>query len=207
MKQPSNIPRKGTKSSQAGTARGRPRSVLFASFRILGASFLVLGILTIALCSATTNGGEFMRTFLVFLFTGENAVQFFAHLSGMFTTIALIGLFALFATFLHLLMKGTSRYDKVLAALRFTLKHDPNNRVRAEAAKGLAKLDVEESTRHQEHEELDDVLVSTLRGGQKDVSPGVRTTVAEGLSELELEQHSYEHEHNQLDDRLFRHNP
>ncbi len=204
MKQTSNIPGTGIKSSQVDTARRRPRSILFPSFRALGVSFLFLGILTIGLCASTASGREFMLNFLAFLSAGENAPKFFAHLSGMFATIALIGLLAIFATFLHLIMKTTSRYDKVLAALRFTLKNDPDDRVRSEAAKGLAKLDVEESTLHQEHEELDDTLISTLQGELRDASPRVRTEVIEGLSELELEQHSDQHEHNQLDDILFR---
>jgi len=196
----------GIKLSQVGSARPGSCSVLFISFLVLGASFLFFGILTVELCSLTTSVREYVFKTLAFLATGDNAFKFLAHLSGMFATIAFIGLLAVFASLLHLLMKSPSRYDKVLAALRFTLKRDNNAHVRSEAAKGLAKLDVEESALHQEHEELDDILVSTLQGEQRDRSPLVRSAVVGGLSELELEQHSYQHEPDRLDDMLFREN-
>jgi hypothetical protein len=206
MNQPSHNPKTGIKPSQVGTVRSRSRSALLDSFLFFGASFLILGALTIGLCSLTTAGRQYILDLLTNLSTGENALKFFAHLSGMLATIALIGLFAVIATFLGLLMKRTSRYNKVLAALRFTLKNDRNASVRAAAAKGLGELDVEESALHQKHEELDDTLISTLRGGEKDPSPLVRTEAVKGLSELELEQHSHSYGQNSLEDLILRDN-
>lgn len=66
-------------------------------------------------------------------------------------------------------------------------------------------MDGEESVLHQEHEELDDLLISTLEGKLRDSDPGVRSEVVKGLSTLELEQHSSLHEYHELDDFLFEH--
>ena len=159
------------------------------------------------LCLATSAGQVYVHNFLTFLSVGDNTSAFFAHLSGMLATIVLSGMLAIVASLLHMFMKRSSRYDRVLAALRLTLKNDPNASVHAEAAKGLAELDVEESALHQQHEALDDLLVSTLEGEQKDFSPGVRSKVVEGLTNLKLEQHSYQHTQNQLDDLLFEQKP
>lgn len=205
MKQTFDIPRTRTKSSQIDSADRILNAALFAILRVLGIFFLLLVILTFVLFAFTTNGREYIVQFIVFFFTGENALKLLAHVSGMFATILLICLLAVLATLLHPQVRHTLRYDKVLAALRTTLERDPKANVRSEAAKGLAKLDVEESALGEEHEELDDALISTLQGELRDTSPLVRSKAVRGLSNLELEQHSHQPEpKQQLDDILFK---
>ena len=115
---------------------------------------------------------------------------------GMFATAVFIGMSVVFTSSLR--TRGVS--PNVLDALLFALQRDPDPRVRAKAAKGLAELDVEQSSHHYEHNELDTILASTLR---QDPDPRVRAEVAKGLADLELEQFSYYYEPNKLDDVLF----
>ncbi len=63
-------------------------------------------------------------------------------------------------------------------------------------------MDLEESTEHIQHDDLDTIPISTL---QTDSDPQVRSAVAEGLAVVELEQHSYHHMHDRLDDTLLKH--
>jgi hypothetical protein len=203
MKKRSNILRTGFTPNQAGTGQRRPRS----AFSVLGISFFCLVLLTLVLCLATSEGKAYLGNLRTVLSTGENVLMFFAHLLGLLVTMALLGVLAIITALSHPLLKDSSHYDRVLTALRFTLKHDPNAHVRAKAAESLAKLDVEESSLHQEHEEIDALLISTVQGGQSDSSPDVRSKVVEGLGNLELAQHSYHYEHDQLDDFLFEKEP
>jgi hypothetical protein len=147
-------------------------------------SFLVLGTLTIILWKAH-------------LATGDQSLGLLAFLSGMLATAVLIWLFVLLA----FRFRASPKSLKVLAALTFTLKNDPDPRVRSKAAVGLTQLNLERSFGHHEHNMLDDILINALQ----DPDPRVRSKVAVGLSELELEQEkpSYHHEHNKLDDMLF----
>ena len=63
-------------------------------------------------------------------------------------------------------------------------------------------MDLEESTEHMKHDDLDTILISTL---QTDSDSRVRSVAAEGLAVVELEQHSYHHLHDRLDDTLLKH--
>lgn len=139
--------------------------------------------------------------------TKGDAFALLAYFSGMLATIALLLWLALLTT---LRFRGASAFpsDRVLAALRATLKgprKDPNAHVRAEAAKGLAAVDVEQSALYQEHQELDTLLIGTLTGPEKDADAAVRFEAAKGLAALELERHSYHHSHHELDDVIFEH--
>ncbi|GCE21875.1 HEAT repeat domain-containing protein [Dictyobacter kobayashii] len=128
------------------------------------------------------------------------------HLAGLLATVVFLVWLAL-VTALHLRREKDFLDDRVVATLRATLKgpsKDPDVRVRVEAARGLAGLDVEESALHHRHEELDALLASTLSGKEMDPDPGVRVEAARGLAELELEEHSYQHEHHDLDDLIFK---
>src|SRR6266566_8128663 len=78
---------------------------------------------------------------------------------------------------------------------------DPDPNVRLAAAKRLAELDLEESTEHMQHADIDTILIFTL---QTDSDPQVRSATAEGLAVVELEQHSYHHQHDRLDDTLLK---
>jgi hypothetical protein len=206
MKRPSNVPGTGSTISQGGPGHRRSSSARPSGFYILGVCFFCFVLLTLLLCMATSEGKAYMDILHTSLSTEDRTLMFFAHLTGFFATIVLFGVLAGVAALLHFYMKGSSRYDRVLATLRLTLRHDPNARVRARAAEALGELDVEESALHEEHEELDDLLISTLQGEQRDPSPDVRAKAIKGLGNLELEQHSYHHEHNQLDDFLFEEN-
>ena len=63
-------------------------------------------------------------------------------------------------------------------------------------------MDLEESTEHMKHDDLDTILICTL---QTDSDSRVRSVAAEGLAVVELEQHSYHHMHDRLDDTLLKH--
>ncbi len=79
---------------------------------------------------------------------------------------------------------------------------DPDPNVRLAAAKRLAELDLEESTEHMQHADIDTILIFTL---QTDSDSQVRSAGAERLAVVELEQHSYHHQHDRLDDTLLKH--
>ncbi len=182
MKRTSDTSGTGIKSGQVDTTpRGSSSVSIIKKLLVLGASFLVLGALTIG---------------LLYVATGE--YRLFAYLSGMLATAVFIWLSVLLA----LRFRTSPTSLKVLKALVFTLQHDPNPGVRSKAAVGLAELELEKSFDHHEHGKLDDILISTL---QHDPDPGVRSKAAVGLAELELEQEqpSYHHEHDKLDDMLF----
>ncbi len=201
MNSPSNVVSTGKRVRKVGA---RAYLDLYVSCLVLGVSFIVLGALTIMLFFSTDSWQKFLVSFEKVLEDGNSSIMFSAHLLGMFATIAFIALIALCATLLHLFIKHSFRYDKVLAALKFTLRNDRDPTVRAKAAKGLADLDVEEASVYEQHEKLDDSLITAML---KDTSPLVRGATAEGLSNLELEEHSYQHKHHQLDDLLFEEQP
>ncbi len=188
MKRTPDIPGTGSKSGQVDTTSRESRYVSIISFLLLGASFLVLGALTIWL-------------YRLYLATGGSSPGLIAmtYLSGMLATAVFIGLFALLALRFRT-RKALPTSPKVRAALISAIQQDPDPRVRSKAVEGLAELDLEQSSYHHEHTELDDILISTL---QRDPDPRVRSTAAEGLTELDLEQSSYHHEHTELDDILF----
>jgi HEAT repeat protein len=212
-------------SGQVDTTSRGSSSVSIIMLFILGASFFVLGVLTIWL-------------YRLYIVTGEYGL--FAYFSGMLATAVFLWLSALLASRLSK-KKAVSTSPKVRAALIATLHdpdprvrsaaakglakvdleesteylehkdldaaliatlHDPDPRVRSAAVEGLAKVDVEESTEHLEHKDLDAALIATLK---QDPDPRVRSTAAEGLAKLDLEQSSYYHEHNKLEDILFAH--
>jgi len=131
---------------------------------ILGASFFVLGVLTIWL-------------YRLYIATGEYGLL--AYFSGMLATAVFLWLSALLASRLSK-KKAVPSSPKVRDALIATLQQDRDPRVRSAAAEGLAKLDLEESTEHLKHDDLDTILISTL---QHDPDPRVRSAAAEGLAE------------------------
>lgn len=134
-----------------------------------------------------------------------NAFHLLAYFLGMLATGALLGWLALLVT-PDFRRESAFPSDRVLTALRATLTgptKDADARVRAEAAKGLAALDVEQSALHQGHQALDTLLIATLVGPQKDPDAAVRFEAAKGLAALEAEQHSYHHSHHELDEVLF----
>ncbi len=183
MKMTSHISGTGIKSGQVDTTSRGSTFVSTISLLVLGASFFVLGALTIML-------------YRLYITTKEYGLL--AYLLGILATAVFLWLSALLASRFRT-KKAVPTSHKARAALISTLQTDSNPNVRSEAAKGLAELDLEESIEHLEHDDLDTILISTL---QQDPDPRVRSAAAEGLAELELEQSSYNHEHNQLDEVL-----
>jgi hypothetical protein len=179
MKRTLDISGTGSTPGQVNTAHRRSSSV---STILL----IVLGAMTI----------EFSRLYIA---SGEYGLP--AYLSGMLATGVFLLLCALLAS-RSCTKKTSPTSPKVRAVLISTVQGDPDPLVRSAAARGLAELDLEESTEHLEHDDLDTILISTL---QQDPDPRVRSAAAEGLAELELEQSSYHHEHNKLEDILFEH--
>ena len=208
-------------AGQVGTTPRGSSSVSIMLF-VLGASFFVLGVLTIWL-------------YRLYIVTGEYGLL--AYFSGMLATAVFLWLSALLASRLSkkkavpnvraaliatlhdtdprvraTAAEGLAKVDleesteylehKDLDAALIATLHDPDPRVRSAAVEGLAKVDVEESTEHLEHKDLDAALIATLK---QDPDPHVRSTAAEGLAKLDLEQSSYYHEHNKLEDILFAH--
>jgi hypothetical protein len=185
MKSTSNISGTGINSGQVDTTLRETSSVSTSSLFIAGASLLVLGALTIWL-------------YQLYIATGEYGLL--DYFLGILATAVFILLSALLA--LRLRTKKAvppPPSHKVRDALIFSLQTDSNPSVRSAAAEGLADLDLEESTEHLEHDDLDTILISSL---QRDPDPSVRYAAAEGLAELELEQTSYKHEHYKPDDEL-----
>lgn len=176
MKRTPVISGTGSIPGQGNTAHSRPSLAFIITLSVLGAMFVVSGVFTIVL-------------YRLFISTGEYGLL--TYFSGMLA----IGAFLVFCAFLASLSrkkKAVSTSAKVRAALVSTLQRDSNPYVRSKAAEGLADLDLEESTEHLKHDDLDAVLISTL---QRDPDPGVRSKAAEGLSEVELEQSTYHHQH------------
>ena len=186
MKRTLDISGTGIKSGQVDTTARGSSSVSTILLIVLGASFFVLGALTIEL-------------YRLYIATKEYGLL--AYLLGMLATAVFLWLSALLASRFRT-KNASPTSPKVRAALISTVQGDPDPRVRSAAVEGLAELDLEESIEHLEHKDIDTILISTL---QRDPDPRVRSAAAEGLSELELEQSSYHHEHNKLEDILFEH--
>jgi hypothetical protein len=169
-----------------------------AGFLVLGASFLILVLYTIMF-------------WLAYRANGWQILGLLAYLSGMLATAAFLGLFVQLALRLRTKKASPSSMKalpssispKVLVALISALQGDPNARVRSKVAMGLAELDLEESSQHHEHNELDNILISAL----KDRDPLVRSKAAVGLAELEFEESSQHHEHSKLEEVLFEEGP
>lgn len=153
---------------------------------VLGIISLVLGILTIMLWWAHHA-------------TGEQSLGLFAYLSGMLAT----GVFLVWIALLSLRLHKSPISPKVLAALRDALNPviEPEPGVRYKVAVGLSELDMEQSSHHYKHDQLDNILISALNP-KIERDRRVRSKVAEGLTEVELEPFTH-HEHNQLEDALL----
>ena len=188
MKNTSNISGLGNKSTQVSTTPHEKNPVSTIRFLVIGASFFVLVVLTIALYQ------EF-RT------TGENGLL--TYFVGMLAIAVFIWLSTLLALRSRPKKVKPTQHDKVLSALISTLldpSSDPNARLAA--VKGLSELDLEESAGHIKHDDIDAILISVL---QTDPDSRVRTAAAEGLSVVELEKGSYYHTHDQLYGTLLKH--
>jgi len=182
MKRTSATSRIGNMSGQVDTTSRGSSSVSIIMLFILGASFFVLGVLTIWL-------------YRLYIVTGEYGLL--AYFSGMLATAVFLWLSALLASRLSK-KKAVSTSPKVRAALIATL-HDPDPRVRSAAAEGLTKVDLEELTEHLEQKDLDAVLISTLH----DPDPRVRSAAAKGLAKVDLEESTEYLEHKDLDAALI----
>jgi len=183
MKSTPNISGTGNKSTQVDTTPHEKNPVSTFSLLVIGASFFVLVALTIELY------GAYGRL---------------AYLLGMLALALFVWLSALFA--LRIRTNRTKNAgpstQKVLDALISTLKTDSDPDARIAAVKGLSELDLEESSEHMQHGDIDSILISVL---QTDPDPRVRSAAAEGLSVVELEKHSYYHTHDRLYDTLLKH--
>ena len=119
------------------------------TFKIRIVCSLLVGALAITLCLVST-------------MLQNGYLQLGTYFAGMFATAVFIGL----SVWLSVLIwsnwgtRGTS--PTVIGTLLSALRRDPDPRVRLEAAKGLAELDVERSSLHKRHRELDEALVSAL---------------------------------------------
>jgi hypothetical protein len=139
MKKTSDISGTGSKSAQVETTPPRPRSVFIISFPVLGASFLVLGALTIG----------FYRGYVA---TGRYSLGLLACLSSVLAIAVLLVLIVLLSLRLH----AKKPLSPPTAALISALQRDPDPRVRAKAAEGLAELELEQSPGSPAHNKLDD---------------------------------------------------
>jgi len=189
MKSTSNISGTGNTSTQAGKPPRNNHPVSTLRFLVIGASFFVLVVLTIAL-------------YQQFRATGENGLL--AYLFGMLAIAIFLWLSALLASYFRRsrMNKAEPSRHRVLDALISTLKTDPDPDARIAAVKGLSELDLEESAEHMQHSDIDSILISVL---QTDPDSRVRSVAAEGLSVVELEKCSYHHTHDRLDDTLIKH--
>jgi hypothetical protein len=185
MKNTSNISGTGNQSGQVNTTPRETNPVSIVSLLVLGAVFIVLVALTIAL-------------YKEFIATGEYGIP--AYFLGMLATAVFILLSALLASRFRT-EKAKPAQHKVRAALISALR-DEDPKVRYAAAKGLAELDLEESVEHFKHDDLDTILVSALA----DDDPDVRSEAVEGLAVVEMEKYSYQHAHDRLDGTLLKHN-
>jgi len=179
----------GNKSGQVDTTPREKNPVSTVSLFVLGASFFVLVVLTIAL-------------YQQFIATGEYGMP--AYFLGMLAIAVFLWLSALLASRFRTnrTKKAKPARDRVLDALISTLKTDSDPNARIAAVKGLSELDLEESVEHMKHGDIDSILISVL---QTDPDPEVRSAAAAGLSVVELEKCSYHHTHDQLDDTLLKH--
>ena len=128
MKKTSDISGTGSKSAQVETTPPRLRSVFIISFPVLGASFLVFAALT----------AGFYRGYIA---TGRYSLGLLACLSSVLATAVLLGGVVLLSLRLH----ARRRLPPPTAALIVALERDPDPRVRAKAAEGLAELELEQS--------------------------------------------------------------
>jgi HEAT repeat protein len=189
MKKASDISGTGNKSGQVVTTPREKNPVSTVSLFVLGASFFVLVVMTIALYQEFTATGEYG---LIVYFLGMLAIAVFLWLSAL--------LALRFRT--NRTKKAKPARDKVLDALISTLKTDSDPNARIAAVKGLSELDLEESVEHMKHGDIDSILISVL---QTDPDPEVRSAAAEGLAVVELEKGSFHHMHDRLDDTLLKH--
>ena len=186
MNKPSSISGTGNKSTQVGTTPREKNPISTIILLVLGASFFVLVVLTIALYQQFIATREYGITTL---FLGMLAIAVFLLLSALLSLR--------FRT-----MKAKPARDKVLDALISTLQQKSNDPdARLAAVKGLAELDLEESAEHMHHADIDTILISAL----KDDDSRVSSAAAEGLSVVELEKCSFHHTHDRLDDTLLKH--
>lgn len=139
MKRTSDISGTGSQSAQGETAPPRPLSVLIISFLVLAASFLVLVVLTMG----------FYRGYIA---TGRYSLGLLACLSSVLAIAVLLGGIVLLSLRLH----ARRRLPRPTAALITALERDPDPRVRAKAAEGLAELELEQSPHPPAHNKLDD---------------------------------------------------
>jgi hypothetical protein len=128
MKRTSDISETGSKSGQVETTPPRSRSVFIISLLVLGASFLVLGALTIGFYQG-------------YIATGRYSLGLLACLSSVLTTAVFIGVVVLLSLRVH----PKNRLPRPTAALISALERDPDPGVRAKAAEGLAELELEQS--------------------------------------------------------------
>jgi len=187
MKSTSNISGTGNKSTQVDSTPDEKNPVSTFSLLVIGASFFVLVVLTIAL-------------YQQFRATGEYGIP--AYFLGMLAIAVFLWLSALLASSFSSQKTKHTASDKVLVALISTIQTSPDPDARLAAVKGLAELDLEESTEHMQHADIDTILISVL---QTDPDSRVRSAAAEGLSVVELEKCSYHHTHDRLDDTLLKH--
>jgi HEAT repeats len=187
MKNTSSISGTGNKSARAGTTPRKNNPVSITSLIVLGTSFFVLVVMTIALYQEFKATGE---NWLLTFFLGMLAIAVFLWLS------------ALLAFRFRTKKAKPAPYKDVRAALISTLQTDSDPNARLAAVKGLSELDLEESAEHMKHDDIDSILIAVL---QRDPDSRVRTAAAEGLSVVELEKCSYHHTHDRLDDTLLKH--
>ena len=171
MKSTSNISGAGNKSTQVGTIPREKNPVSTIRFLVIGASFFVLVVLTIAI-------------YQQFRTTGENGLL--AYFLGMLSIAVFLWLSALLASYFRSshMNKAKPSTHRVIDALISTLKTDSDPDARIAAVKGLSELDLEESAEHMQHGDIDSILISVL---QTDPDSRVRSAAAEGLSVVELE--------------------
>ena len=156
---------------------------------VLGACFFVLVAFTIVL-------------YQEFKATGEYGLL--VYLIGMLATAVFLWLSALCALRIrtHRNKNAKSARDNILEALISTIQESDDANTRLAAVKGLSELDLEESTEHMRHKDIDDILISVLKN---DPDSRVRTAAAEGLSVVELEKESFYHAHDRLYGTLLKH--
>jgi hypothetical protein len=138
-------------------------------------------------------GGALFVTFgVVSIILQGGVLGLITYFAGMVATAVLIGLSVWLSV--RIWYNRDIRYGSptTVGSLLSALRSDPDAGVRLEAAKGLAELDVERSSLHEKHGELDKGLISAL---EHDPDPRVRAEAAGGLAGLELEKSSYDHKY------------
>lgn len=159
------------------------------TFKIRAVGSLVVAAFAVTLCLAS-------------LILQNGYLELSTYFAGAFVTAIFIGLAVWLSVLIKFDLPLPHTPPKVVRALLSALHTDTDPRVRLEAVKGLAELDVERSSLHEKHDELDKALVSAL---EQDPDPRVRSKAAEGLGDLELEQSSYYHKHHTINDIIYRH--